>query len=290
MTAVTGRSTGAVDVERYWRDGFLFPLRVVDAEQAQQWRAELEATEAEWSVPGRLPAPFADYARVGFHVVCATAARIAQDDRVLDVIGAVLGPDLMVWAAELIVKEPHSPKVVSIHQDLTYWGLDGADGLVTAWISLGETTVANGAMTFVRSSHRMGQVAHRDTYAPDNQLSRGQEVEVTYDPADAVAVELAPGEMSLHHGLMFHGSGPNTTDQRRVGVAIRYLTPAVGQRVGPTDYAMQVRGVNRSGNLKAIPAPLRDFTPAALRLHEEITAAQRLALAEGATGELDYRR
>ncbi len=279
-----------VDTERYWRDGFLFPLRACSPEQANAWRHELEAVEAEWGAPGRLPRPFGDYARANFHVVCAAAARIAHEGTVLDQVEAILGPDIMVWAAELVVKEPHSPKVVTMHQDLTYWGLDGADALVTAWIALSETSIANGAMRFVRGSHLLGQVGHRDTFGAHNQLSRGQEVEVTYDPADVVPVELAAGEVSLHHGLTFHSSGPNTTDRRRIALAIRYVSPAVAQRVGPVDYAMQVRGVNRSRQLLAIPMPVGDFGPAALRLHEEITVAQAVALGAGATEELDYGR
>ena len=36
-----------------------------------------------------------------------------------------------------------------------------------------------------------------------------------------------PGEMSLHHGRCFHASGPNMSDDRRIGLAIRYVTPEV---------------------------------------------------------------
>jgi ectoine hydroxylase-related dioxygenase (phytanoyl-CoA dioxygenase family) len=277
-------------VAAYWHDGFLLPIRVADADCASGWRDEIESLERRWRDDTALPRPFVDYTRANFHVVSSTAARIAHDPEIVDAVASIIGPDVLCWMTELIVKEPHSPKILTMHQDLTYWGLDGADAIVTAWLALTPARVANGAMRFVRYSHRHGQVAHRDTYGDDNLLSRGQEVAVEYDVADEVPVELDAGEMSLHHGLMFHGSGPNTTDQRRVALVIRYVSPAVAQRVGHADYAMVVRGVNRSRNLLSTPVPFADFTPAALDLHAEISAAQAVPLAADADRPLSYGR
>ncbi len=278
-------------VAAYWTDGFLTPLRVLPDDEAISVRAEIEATEAHWADgDGRLPRPFADYARANFHVVSSTAARIAHHPAVLDAVESIIGPDILCWMAELIAKEPHTSKVLTMHQDLTYWGLDAGDGLVTAWIALTDTTIDNGAMCFVRGSHRLGQVEHVDTFGADNLLSRGQDVAVEYDPADEVAVELAAGEMSLHHGLMFHGSGPNTTDDRRIGLVIRYVSPAVTQAVASHDYAMVVRGVNRSQHLMSTAVPVDDFTDAGLALHAEITAAQEAPLAAGAQTAPSYLR
>jgi hypothetical protein len=285
-----GGALTAEAVASYWRDGYLFPIRVADAERAAAWRAQIEAFEARWRDDASLPRPFVDYTRANLHVVSSVAARLAHETAVLDVVESIIGPDICCWMVELIVKEPRSPKLLTMHQDLTYWGLDGADGLVTAWLALSDVTVANGAMRFVRGSHHLGQVAHRDTFGHDNLLSRGQEVVVEHDPADAVDVELSAGELSLHHGLMFHGSGPNTTDRRRIGLVMRFVSPVVAQAIGADDYATTVRGVNRSSNLRSTPVPFDDFTPAALALHAEITDAQSAALAHGADRGLSYRR
>ncbi|HEY5663269.1 MAG TPA: phytanoyl-CoA dioxygenase family protein [Ilumatobacter sp.] len=285
MTALTSGQ-----VASYRHDGFLLPVRVADTDRAAGWCAEIEALERRWRGDPTLPNPFVDYARANFHVVSAAAARIAHDRAILDAVESIIGPDILCWMCELIVKEPHSPKILTMHQDMTYWGLDGADHLVTAWLALSPATIANGAMQFVRGSHRHGQVAHHDTYGADNLLSRGQEIAVDYDPADAVPVELQPGEMSLHHGLMFHGSGPNTTAHRRVALVMRYVSPEVSQQVGARDYAMVVRGVNRTRHLLATPVPFDDFAPEAVALHAEITAAQAAPLAADAAHDLSYGR
>jgi ectoine hydroxylase-related dioxygenase (phytanoyl-CoA dioxygenase family) len=277
-------------VERYRRDGFLFPVRVASADTAARWRHEIESVEDRWRDDATLPMPFTDFARANFHVVCAAAARLAHEPTILDAVESLIGPDIICWMTELIVKEPRSTKILTMHQDLTYWGLDGAEHLVTAWLALTDATVANGAMRFVRGSHRSGQVAHRDTFGADNLLSRGQEIAVEYDRADEVPVELDAGQMSLHHGLMYHGSGPNITDGRRVALVFRYVSPEVSQRVGATDYGMVVRGVNRTSNLMTTPVPYTDFSTASIRLHHEITVAQSAPLGAGSAGDLSYRR
>ncbi len=277
-------------VAGYRRDGFLLPVTVASGSQAAAWRAGIEAFEDRWRDDPALPRPFVEYTRANLHVVSAAAARIALEPSILDAVESVIGVDVLCWMVELIVKEPHTSKVLTIHQDMAYWGLEGTDGLVTAWVALSDATADNGAMIFVRGSHRGGAVGHHDTFASDNLLSRGQEVDVEHDPADEVVAELQAGEMSLHHGLMFHGSGPNRTGERRIGLVIRYVSPDVAQTVGPTDYAMVARGVNRSSRLQSVAPPVEDFRPEALTLHAEITAAQAAALGAGATDDPSYAR
>ena len=100
--------------------------------------------------------------------------------------------------------------------------------MVTAWVAFTEATVENGAMRMVPGSHGE-QLAHRDTFAPNNLLSRGQEIEVEVDEARGVDIVLRAGEMSLHHVRMVHGSPPNRSDDRRIGFAIRYIPTYVRQ-------------------------------------------------------------
>lgn len=144
-------------------------------------------------------------------------------------------------------------------------------------------------MSFVAGSHT-GQVPHRDTYGENNVLSRGQEVAVDVDPSELVPVELQPGEMSLHHGLMFHGSGPNHSDDRRIGVVLRYITPDVAQKVGALDYAMMVRGADRLGNFVHIAEPDAPFSRRSLALFDEIAADREVPLGQGADREMSYDR
>lgn len=268
-------------VDRYWQDGFLFPIQAVPPSQALEWRAELERLEARWLDNG-LPLPLNTYKRVNSNVVMALSARISADPRILDVVQGILGPDILVYGAEYFIKEPQTPQIVSMHQDLTYWGLGATSGMVTMWLALSEVNRASGCMDFVRASHKNPILPHEDTFDANNLLSRGQEIAVDVDEADKTAIEISPGQISLHHGLTIHGSGPNTSDDRRIGFVVRYVSPDVAQEVGDLDYAMLVRGRDRQRNLIHYAPPVQDFDPASLALYDEIRAAQAAILMRGA--------
>lgn len=279
--SLTADATATPAAARYWEEGFLHPIDVVSAEQAAAWRAEIEAIERDW-LSADLPKALNQYKRVNSHVVMPLAAEIARHPAILDAVEAVLGENLLVWGAEFFIKEAGTSAIVSWHQDLTYWGMGATDHQCTAWLALSPATVASGCMRFVKGSHKQALVPHRDTFAENNLLSRGQEIAVEVDEATATPIELAPGQMSLHHGLMFHASGPNVSDDRRIGVAIRYLNPAAKQEVADRDYAMLVRGRDTTGNFINFAPPEELFAPRSLRLYEEIREAQAKALAAGA--------
>ena len=167
--------TTASDIAaRYARDGFVFPLDVLDPRAVAALRADLEAAEAELADdPERLT-----LLRTYTDRLLPSFDALIRHEVLLDAASAVLGPDLMVWSAQMFTKEPRSPKIVSWHQDLTYWGLDDAEE-ATGWVALSPATPASGCMRFVPGSHREQIVPHVDTFGADNMLSRGQEIGVT---------------------------------------------------------------------------------------------------------------
>ena len=290
MTApisLTDGKLNAEQVQNYWDDGFLFPIPVVSPNEAKAWRAELEALEAKWLDNG-LPLPLNTYKRVNSNVVMELSARISADPRILDVIEGIIGPNILVYGAEYFIKEPRTPQIVSMHQDLTYWGLGATSGMVTMWLALSEVNRASGCMDFVRASHKNPILPHEDTFDDNNLLSRGQEIAVDVRPEDKTAIEISPGQISLHHGLTIHGSGPNSSDDRRIGFVVRYVSPDVAQEVGDRDYAMLVRGEDTQRNLIHFDPPKRDFDADSLRLYDEIRAAQAQIMMRGTTNKGIY--
>ena len=253
------------DVARYRNQGYLAPIRALTGEEAAGYRRRLEAFEA---THGGLDGPL----RHKSHLLFAWLDDLIRHPGILDPVEGVLGPNILCWGTSFFIKEPCNKSFVSWHQDSTYWGLDPAD-IVTAWVALSESTVENGAMRVVPGTHTMEQVAHRDTFAADNLLSRGQEIAVDVDENEAVALPLAPGEMSLHHVRLIHGSEPNPSDRRRIGFAIRYLPTHVRQTVAKTDSATLVRGVDTHSNFLPERRPDSDFSAAARAFHAEITGA-----------------
>jgi ectoine hydroxylase-related dioxygenase (phytanoyl-CoA dioxygenase family) len=185
---------------------------------------------------------------------------IIREERIVDCIEDLYGENLLVWSSGFFVKDPNDPSFVSWHQDSTYWGLSSTD-VVTAWVALSESNKANGAMEVVPRSHLKEQLPHRDTFGQDNMLSRGQEVAVEVPPDAGVALELEPGEMSLHHVRIVHGSPPNrSATQRRIGFTIRYI-PTYVRNLHGEDGASLVRGVDTYRTFRHEPIPKCDMDP-----------------------------
>jgi len=127
----------------------------------------------------------------------------------------------------------------------------------------------------------MDQIPHRDTFARENLLSRGQEVAVEIDASKAVMVELEPGEISLHHVRLVHGSAPNPSDDRRIGFAIRYIPTHVEQLADKDDWATLVRGVDTFNHFRHEPTPTSDLDPQFVSLHRMIAERNAQILYRG---------
>jgi non-heme Fe2+,alpha-ketoglutarate-dependent halogenase len=252
-------------VRQYREAGYVAPLRALSTAEAGALRARLETFEGS-------AGPLAGKLRHKSHLLFPWLNDLVRHDRILDAVEDLIGPDILCWGTSFFIKEPRNTAYVSWHQDSTYWGLEPAD-IVTAWVALSDSTTENGAMRVIPASHLRDQIPHRDTFAPDNLLSRGQEVMVDVDDRDAVTLQLAAGEMSLHHVRLIHGSEPNPSGQRRIGFAIRYIPTYVRQVAGSHDTATLVRGVDRYENFEPEQVPDADCSPAALAYHEAVTGA-----------------
>jgi len=263
------------------RDGFHFPLVAMTRGEALAYRAKLEAHEAAHGGPLRAAR------RHQTHLLFTWADDLIRHPAILDAVEAVIGPDILCWVTNFFIKEAHTEDFVSWHQDATYWGLEPHDQILTAWVALTDVPVESGAMKFLPGSHRRGQLAHEDTFHEHNLLSRGQEIAVEVDEHDAVDVTLRAGEFSLHHVLLAHGSHPNTSADRRIGFAIRYIPTSVRQ-TKLRDAAVLVRGVDRFGHFDLLDGPAADLDRAALAAHADSAARLQAAVYSG-TDKQDFR-
>ena len=117
--------------ETYSRDGFVFPIDAIDADEAHAVRADLEAAEAELADQSEKIALLRSYP----DRLLPSFDGLIRNENLISAVSQVLGADLMVWSAGLFIKEANSPKIVSWHQDLTYWGLDDVEE-TTCWVAL----------------------------------------------------------------------------------------------------------------------------------------------------------
>jgi len=253
-------------VRQYTETGYYAPVPALTTAEAQAIRDKLERfeTAAGGVLAGKL--------RHKSHLLFTWLNDLIRHPRILDAVEDVIGPNILCWGSSFFIKEKQDPGFVSWHQDSTYWGLDPAD-VITAWVALSDSTAENGAMRVIPGSHKLDQIPHRDTFRPENLLSRGQEIMVEVDDRQAQMLELKAGEMSLHHVRLIHGSDPNPSGKRRIGFAIRYIPTYVRQAVGTHDSATLVRGVNTYHHFADEQRPDADMSEAAQAYHASVTEA-----------------
>jgi non-heme Fe2+,alpha-ketoglutarate-dependent halogenase len=260
-------------LEAFRRDGYHFPVRVMPAEDAIGYRRLLQAHET------KAGAPLQGKWRVKTHLLFTWADRLVHHPAILDAVEDVVGPNILCWTTNFFIKEPKSPGFVSWHQDAAYWGLE-PDDVVTAWVALTDSNLLSGCMKVIPGTHAQSHIPHVDTFHENNLLTRGQEIAVDVDESKAVSLMLQPGEMSLHHIKLVHGSAPNNSDDRRIVFAIRYIPTHVRQ-TKQRDSAMLCRGVDTYGNFDLEPRPVRDMDEAALRAHGDAVDRKVAVLLQG---------
>ena len=129
---------------------------------------------------------------------------------------------------------------ISWHQDGKYQGWEPYN-YITAWLAITDVNEENGCMRMWSGSHKENFKEHKDTFDKDNLLTRGQTIE-NVSMKETVPIILKPGQLSLHHPMIVHGSGPNLSKNKRIGFAIQsYIGTNVNQLIGKT-YVQQARG------------------------------------------------
>ena len=268
------------EVSRYQKDGVVAPITVMQPSVASELRRRLESAESSF------PQIIGPEKRNNAHYVLACLDEIVHHDEILDAVECLIGPDIVLTNTVLFIKEPNSLHHVTYHQDATYMGLEPQNSL-TAWIALTESTCENGCVRMIRGSHRLDIQQHIDTFGEGNILTRGQQIE-NVDEKHAVDIELEPGQMSLHHARTIHGSRPNTTADRRIGIALQSFAHPSTRQVHGQDYALLVRGSDAYGNFSNGPRPKAEVDHANVEFRNKVNTRLAEILYAGAEKQRGY--
>jgi non-haem Fe2+, alpha-ketoglutarate-dependent halogenase len=259
--------------QRFDRDGFVFPVRVLDAAQAAAYEAAYVEFERQGNIKDDSPG-------LKIHCVFRWAYEIATNPAILDVVEELVGPNILVFGSRPWNKLPNDRRYVAYHQDNSYYGLDPHDE-IAIWVALTPSSPENGCVRYVPGSHRWGDQVHEIVGNPMNRLTRRQEI-TTIDEGSAIAAVLQPGEAAFHHERTVHGSKGNDSNSRRLGFQVNYIPTHVRSTIGRRS-ALLVRGVDAYGHWDADPVPRFDLDPAGIEANERVTAtyyANRTQVAE----------
>ena len=268
------------EVTRYQEEGVVAPVTVMSPAVAKELRRRLESVEKCF------PQQIGPEKRNNAHYVLACLDEIVHHEEILDAVECLIGPDIILTNTVLFIKEPNSLHHVTYHQDATYMGLEPQDSL-TAWIALTESTRENGCVRMIQGSHLLDIQQHIDTFGEDNILTRGQQIE-NIDEKRALDIELEPGQMSLHHARTIHGSRPNKTGARRIGIALQSFAHPSTRQVHGEDYALLVRGSDDYGNFSKGPRPKVEVDLANVEFRDRVNARLSEILYAGAEKQRGY--
>jgi non-heme Fe2+,alpha-ketoglutarate-dependent halogenase len=267
-------------VSQYHAEGFCSPIDIMPEQEALALAGRL--AEAEQVDPEGLQGR----SRNNAHLVYQFLDEIAFHPVILDIVEDLLGKDFLLWGTVLFIKEPESPGYVSWHQDATYMGLEPHQFL-TPWLALSHSNPVNGCMSMIPGSHRDSIRPHTDTFDEDNLLTRGQNID-GIDESGAVDLVLKPGQASVHHCRTIHGSRPNRSDQRRIGVALQsYITPRV-KAIGGTGHSIPCRGSDPFRHHEALTRPTADMSDQGLKQREMVNDNWAEILYRGAEKSRNY--
>ena len=235
-------------IAQFRDQGYLAPLNAIAPTEAAAVREQIEHHIAgDRGVSNGLSS-----LRTKAHLSCPGLMAVVRRPAILDVVASLIGPDLLCRSASVFLKEPGDSAYVAWHQDAAYWNLE-PDDVVTAWVAISDSTLANGALEVIPGSHRLDILAHGPSNDPANQLHHGQKILGALDLARAVPLVLRAGAMSVHHVRLVHGSPRNRSTERRLGLAIRYVAAHVRKIGARRDSAILVRGTDRFGHFDPEP-------------------------------------
>ena len=149
---------------------------------------------------------------------------LLDNKNLLDIIEAIIGPDIALFGAHYIAKKPYDGKPVGWHQDGSYWPLEPME-VVSVWLAGTDSTTENACMRVIPGTQnkkmlKPSEMINLDTeeYVLDLAIRPGD-----IDDADAVDIELKAGDISIHNPSIVHGSNSNVSDKWRIGLTLRYI-------------------------------------------------------------------
>ena len=182
--------------------------------------------------------------------------RLVSDPRLLDIAEKFVGPNIALFASHYVAKPPFDGQPVLWHQDGSYWPLEPVE-VVSLWLALDPSTRANGCMRVIPGSRSMALQAVSARTDVDNVLGSSMDISLV-DEHTAIDLVLAPGDVSIHHPNVIHGSNANTSPNWRRGLTIRYIptsTRIVARPHRPAPTPLLLRGAPVTGVNEYQPWP-----------------------------------
>jgi len=197
---------------------------LIDSER--RLRPEPAEYEADVNYPGSPSSREAEGGRTVRRLLQARGrhpdfAQWFSDTRTLAAIAQFLGGPVQQAGAHhncVMTKEPRFSSDTGWHQDIRYWSFTEPE-LVSVWLALGPEYPENGGLKVIPGTHRMGFSPER---YDERLFLREDRPENAALIAQAVPVNLEPGDVLFFHARLFHAASRNYTEQTKLSVVATY--------------------------------------------------------------------
>jgi hypothetical protein len=206
----------------YHREGFLiYPAPIFPAAKFERLKAHFEEKLAQL-LPGARPE-----AMDVPHFANPALFEWLFADEVLDLVEPILGPDIALFSSHFIAKPKGDGRRVPWHEDSAYWrDMIHPMEVVTVWLAIDPSTDENGCMRVIPRTHSEGQMGFSKYEKVDSakNVFEAEIIKRQRDESRAVSCILQPNHASLHDGRIIHDSNANTSNIRRCGYTMRYIS------------------------------------------------------------------
>lgn len=251
------------------KKGYYFPTRVLELKETDQLRKEYyNSLKKIKSKRLKFECKFKS------HLVFNWVNNLIRNENILKIAREYLGNNILCWNSIIFDKPANSKKFVGWHEDKTFWKLKN-NNVITFSIAITESTKENGCLKIL-SNRRNVEYCEKDV--KNNMLARGQDA-IIDNNEEFKYVILSPGECSIFEQDIIHGSDPNFSNNRRVLVAIRYITPDNITSANHTS-ATLVSGEDNCNFYQKEPIPIHDFDENCLQFHQNLMSKQAKVFAK----------
>lgn len=150
---------------------------------------------------------------------CQDVKSFARRAELVAIATAFLGPDVDLYFYQHVVKNPGPQEAFSWHQDDAYGPVEPTPYL-TVWVSMTESTTANGCVWALPGSWHHGLLNHERS-------SFGLSCHSLDDPDQGVPIVASAGDIACFWSLTVHKSGPNLTNTPRKAMILQYCRPGL---------------------------------------------------------------
>lgn len=203
------------EINHFHHQGYLGPFAAVSPDEMATIRERIERDVLTADGPS-------DTRTQARHLDHRFIYELAASEAIVGRLRSLIGDDIVLWTSYFFNKEPGGAEI-PWHQDFNYWPIEPAINF-SAWLAIDPVTTENSCVNVIPGSHR--------SVVPHIKAREGMAFRIEADPAQvktdkAVAMELKPGEFFLFTEKLLHQSNANTSNMRRMGMAMRFTLPWV---------------------------------------------------------------